>query len=203
MQQRNALDDFEDTLGHVARISASTDALLIAALMTDTFTLTTQMTQESKLKVEISGANGLTLALVNIDGNTDETLTFTGNDFHVTDNEFTSVTQITVSGATDGTIHVTGFHAGGQPVYYESVKNSSAPCLIANLSAKEKMQLSGLEKPAEYRALFLQTESVSANDFIEPVSGTAGLTRAQLINPFYVFDFDGNTHHIESLVKRL
>lgn len=203
MQQRNALNDFEDTLGHVVKVSAFTDSLLTAALTTDTFTLTTAMTQESKLKVEISGANGLTLALVSIDGSTDETLTFTQNDFQITENEFTSVAQITVSGLTDGTLQVTGFHAGGQPVYYESAKNSNMPCFISELSAKEKMQLAGLDKPAEYRALFLQTESIAANDFLEPVSGIAGLTRAQIINPFYVFDFAGNTHHIESLVKKL
>jgi len=180
---------FEDLLTQRVTIKRETDELLAATTILATHTLTYQPSEEATLHIVLAGCADGT-GTVNIIGTVSgvsvtETLTFTGNGFEETINEFTEVAAITttrlIDEATVGTLAVKARTAAGAPLYQEVTIESSRKMRIRARSGSIRIMQAGQKEVVNYEGYCETGTDIQAKDFVYP-SGTSDKYIADFIN---------------------
>lgn len=190
------MSELTDILTGRANVNRLTDILLASQAILGSLSVDRQPPKECRIRVEIVGATILT-GLVNIAGNTNETLSFSGNGIKIGEKNFTSISGITTSGISDGFIEVKAVSRTGQPVNQEIVIYSNLPVRFYAQDGRIRMMPQGQQKIAKYKAIVAPGTPVQERDLIYVVSGIQGLTRGVIAFVEEVMDFEGATHHYE------
>lgn len=85
----------------------------------------------------------------------------------------------------------------------ETVIAAAMSCYWETISGLQKRKEPGDFKYGDYRMFARYNEDVQVGDLLYPVSVIVGLTLGRVTEVEPMFDFDGNTHHIEALVEKV
>jgi len=196
------MSNFSDILTARVNIMRLSSLLLDSIVPAASLAPNRQPLKSCRLQVEVIGATVAT-GLVNVAGNTIETISFPDNGVQVSTKDFTNISGITLSGIQGGLISVRAISKTGQFINQEITVENNMPVRFYAQSGRIRMMRQGQEKIAEYKIMARWDKDLQENDLVYPVSGIYGLTLGQISFVRKIFDFSGVTVHIEGEIIKL
>lgn len=196
------MSELTDVLTGRLNLKRMTADLLDGVSVSDSMNVDRQPPKACRLVVDIEGAT-ISTGLVNVAGSTTETFSFSENGPKIGIKDFTSISGVTISGISGGTIGIKAVTRTGQPINQETTVYSNMAVRFYAISGKIRMIAAGQEKAAKYKFMAAPDKVIKENDIFYAVSGVQGLTMGRVDFVEEVIDLDGVTHHIEAEVLGL
>jgi len=191
-----------DILTSVINLKRNTSFLVDEVAVAASVAVDRQPPKSCRLEVEIVG-NTVSTGLVNVAGNVNETFNFSANGVEVGEQNFTSLSGITISGISDGFIKVRCLSKMGQPINQEILVSENMSIRFFAEKGHIRMMRQGQEDVSNYRFIAEPDADVQDNDRIYAVSGIFGLTLGEIKFSEKLYDFNGTAHHIEAEIMKL
>jgi len=191
-----------DILTSVVNLKRNTAFVVDEIAVGASISVDRQPAKSSRIEVEIIGAT-VSSGLVNLAGNTTETLNFADNGVQVGQLNFTSLTGITISGISDGFIKARALSKMGQPLNQEILISENMNIRFFAENGRIRTLKQGQEDVSNYRLIAEPDADVQDNDLIFAVSGIFGLTLGQIKFSEKLYDFSGTAHHVEAEIMKI
>ena len=196
------MSELSDILTGTATIKRLTPYLLDGVTPEASMTADRQPAKTSRLSVKIEGA-AVSGGLVNVAGNVNETFNFSADGTMIGEEDFTSISGITISGIDGGSIWIKGLNSLGEPIVQEKTVHSDLPIRFYAQAGHIRMKQPGQQKIAKYKIMADTDADLEENDIFYAGIGVAGLTIGQLDFVETLYDFDGNIHHREAEIVEI
>lgn len=201
------MSDITDILTGRITLKRNTKYLLDGLTPAASLEVDRQPVQASRLEIKIDGATVVN-GLVNVSGNINESFSFSDNDIQIGEQDFTSISGITISGIDGGSIWISAIDGMGQQINQQKAIKESMHVRFFLKPSKAgmfgvQMQKTGEEDIADYWMMAEPDADIELNDLVFVESGLAGLTKGKIEFIEKLYDFDGITLHTEAKIKNL
>jgi len=172
--------------------------LLAATTITTSMSLTTQPSSESCMFLTVDGMSGtgsITITGLVSGASTPETFAFTVDGFRQSTNIYSSITGITTTGFTAGTLKVQACTPQGQPVLTERLVKSNLKVRFIREQAALGVETPGLIETGKTKLVYLENDIIG-NDII-----VDGDDRWITQPPIARYGYDG-IHHYDCVVDK-
>lgn len=86
----------------------------------------------------------------------------------------------------------------------ETTVHAALSVMFEGLDGGEKSRRAyGDMRPGDYRMFATYDSNLQEGDLVRPVTFVTGLTMGELVELVVLPDFDGNSHHVEAIVRKL